>query len=412
MSRKSLILLVTLVVVGAAVPTQAALVSYWPFDGGSGGTAVNSVNTAYNGTLSSFYMGSTSSWNVPSWTADSMFGGHALQFTSSASVSSHGTAPVSYAENFVTAPSGGGAAGLTAATVSLWVKWNDVQNVYTVADSNTNGLYGTMIGSDQGGSGTWAIGVNATNSSTPGTQTSNPASMKGLRLAAGGMLNWNGGYVNNTSADGVGTYGEPQSGTAFTAPGTGNWNNIVLTVSSSSWSVYMNGALLRTLSGGNGIPNTAAPLTIGAGLQNGSGTYCGSNTMIDDTGIFSSVLSAGQLRGIYTAPTFFTAAAGANLYSLGEMNTLYTTTYATKDAVTGTSIGTLTWKYDGSLNVTGHSVGDTWSDGSGDHIYLSATGGAGSVPDGLTAAIPEPGTLALLAAGLIGLLCYAWRKRR
>ena len=28
------------------------------------------------------------------------------------------------------------------------------------------------------------------------------------------------------------------------------------------------------------------------------------------------------------------------------------------------------------------------------------------------AVIPEPGTLALLAAGLLGLLAYAWRKRR
>ncbi len=28
------------------------------------------------------------------------------------------------------------------------------------------------------------------------------------------------------------------------------------------------------------------------------------------------------------------------------------------------------------------------------------------------AAVPEPGAIVLLAAGLAGLLCYAWRKRR
>ncbi|MCD4727530.1 MAG: PEP-CTERM sorting domain-containing protein [Pirellulales bacterium] len=32
--------------------------------------------------------------------------------------------------------------------------------------------------------------------------------------------------------------------------------------------------------------------------------------------------------------------------------------------------------------------------------------------DGAYAPIPEPGTLALLVTGLIGLLCYAWRKRK
>ncbi|MEN6448984.1 MAG: PEP-CTERM sorting domain-containing protein [Thermoguttaceae bacterium] len=39
------------------------------------------------------------------------------------------------------------------------------------------------------------------------------------------------------------------------------------------------------------------------------------------------------------------------------------------------------------------------------------TVGFGEIAFEGTAAVPEPGTLALLACGLIGLLCYAWRKR-
>ena len=45
-------------------------------------------------------------------------------------------------------------------------------------------------------------------------------------------------------------------------------------------------------------------------------------------------------------------------------------------------------------------------------LYLdySPTGGAGHASMGTP--VPEPGTLALLAAGLAGLLAYAWRKRK
>jgi len=76
----------------------------------------------------------------------------------------------------------------------------------------------------------------------------------------------------------------------------------------------------------------------------------------------------------------------------------------TFDLTVGTSTATgLDFRGDGS----GHTIGA---------IYISSN----SVPnrahiDNLrlaTTPIPEPSTLALLATGLAGLLCYAWRKRR
>ena len=47
-------------------------------------------------------------------------------------------------------------------------------------------------------------------------------------------------------------------------------------------------------------------------------------------------------------------------------------------------------------------------DGTDLNIVLSNYGHTASV----TAAVPEPSTLLLAAAGLVGLLAYAWRKRR
>jgi hypothetical protein len=69
------------------------------------------------------------------------------------------------------------------------------------------------------------------------------------------------------------------------------------------------------------------------------------------------------------------------------------------------------FNYDGEVD--GADV-DIWKLKVGSSLALPP-GGAGLSIDGMglsVSIVPEPGTLALLAAGLLGLLCYAWRKRK
>ena len=45
-------------------------------------------------------------------------------------------------------------------------------------------------------------------------------------------------------------------------------------------------------------------------------------------------------------------------------------------------------------------------------LALAATGFAQGLPDSDSAAVPEPGTLLLMAAGLAGVGYFAWRRNR
>jgi hypothetical protein len=69
------------------------------------------------------------------------------------------------------------------------------------------------------------------------------------------------------------------------------------------------------------------------------------------------------------------------------------------------------FNYDGEVD--GADV-DIWKLKVGSSLALPP-GGAGLSIDGMglsVSIVPEPGTLALLVTGLLGLLCHAWRRRR
>ena len=129
--------------------------------------------------------------------------------------------------------------------------------------------------------------------------------------------------------------------------------------------------------------------------------------LLRDNG-FVSVLQGGQDLGINvqfdSTPTYAETYAVHLDVNTNNFATGYGATVGL--SVNGTQIdlgsaGAFNWDYDGT-NYIGYGLtyGDAFCYSKWDNLSIS------------TAEVPEPSTLVLLAAGLFGLLCYAWRKRK
>ncbi len=191
--------------------------------------------------------------------------------------------------------------------------------------------------------------------------------------------------------------------------------------------IYQNGVLVTggsmNLGGSNGAIITLANAANGQPLYlaGGDNEWLGA---LADLGMWNVALTSGNYVGdynrgttggevtaLYTTPT--SGYAALSQYGVKAMDQLFTLydTKAANPAVVTTANSTLTWQYvasglpDGSggagLAASGPYAGDYY-------VQLDGNGGGVVAP----VPTPEPSTLMLLAVGLVGLLAYAWRKRK
>ncbi len=232
-----------------AGPAHATLISWWPLDG----DATAAVGTS--GTLV----------NAPTATTD-RFGNaaRALAFASTSGTSG----------SYVSVAGGGGLNGLGTGTISMWVRWAGTQdagnsNFGHVLARQSNTVFSNNV-----------IGIN----------NADPAS---------GRLTW---QPYSAAAPVI---------TGTTAAGNSTWRHVLVTFTSGSHALYLDGASQGTsATAGTMNNNPAIPLTIGAWIGDGQGY---STSSIDDVAVWDNVLAANQITALRNgvAPNSLPAAGNA-----------------------------------------------------------------------------------------------------
>ena len=164
-------------------------------------------------------------------------------------------------------------------------------------------------------------------------------------------------------------------------------------------------------SGGALGSNDILRLTGGTPISTALGGGNTVNVLLEMTTLSLGNVFKGGIYEDQAASGFTSSISGAayNFYVLGDGNGTHTGLDGTPNLTTGAvnPTGYYTLAEWGAANGLGPSLSMSVSTLAEQANFLSGTVN-GSVME--FTVVPEPGTLLLLAAGLIGLLCYAWRK--
>ena len=320
-------------------------------------------------------------------------GNGTLKITNGGSVSSNAYGDIGYLSGGTVTVDGAGSTWTNGSTLYVGDSGNGtliITNGGAVTASSVSINSTSLLAMDVGRGSLLTIGGGA------GTITNNGI----VRLSAGAIAAA-GTYTPILAGSWTG------SGSYQALGGTWNSTNHVFTVSSA-------------IAGTVGLPvtidlskNQRVLISDGSG-KNVVGASFGATTSSTSIGLTAAALTSSVSTALQTA-------AGSNEEILSGW-TFSTTNYTVSSSNpvylsllvgSGQSLNDLdVWHYDGTA-WTEYAASDLSYDGA--YADFTVTGFSGYAVSGEFSQIytlPEPGTFALLAAGLLGLAAYAWRKRR